>query len=116
MQGDSLASMSTLTPPRKRKRPDSFDVDEDATLIEEIEGAKIVRDPVYYKTSGDCKIRVDDTLFCVCSFSRLLYYVSDASSARSIVSYSNEIHPSFKPCFNFLRVALSLRASRTKIL
>ncbi|KAJ7334735.1 hypothetical protein DFH08DRAFT_706917, partial [Mycena albidolilacea] len=27
-----------------------------------------VRDPVYYKTSGDCKIRVDDALFCIHRF------------------------------------------------
>lgn len=64
MQRDSLA----LSRPRKRPRANSIDSDgAEVTLIEEPASVKIVRDPVYYNPSGDCKILVEDTLFCVCS-------------------------------------------------
>lgn len=61
-------SLSTLgSPPRKRLRS-SEEEEADITLIDvDATGiGEIVRDPLYYKTSGDCKIRVEDTLFNVC--------------------------------------------------
>ncbi|KAJ7902665.1 hypothetical protein B0H14DRAFT_2667109 [Mycena olivaceomarginata] len=65
MQRDSLA----LSRPRKRPRANSIDSDgAEVTLIEEPASVKIVRDPVYYNPSGDCKILVEDTLFCIHRF------------------------------------------------
>ncbi|KAJ7902668.1 hypothetical protein B0H14DRAFT_1142428 [Mycena olivaceomarginata] len=68
MEGDSPAQSALTSRPRKRPRTESFDADADATLIEEPASVKVVRDHVYYNPSGDCKIRVDDTLFCVHRF------------------------------------------------
>ncbi|KAJ6602484.1 hypothetical protein DFH09DRAFT_1270454 [Mycena vulgaris] len=55
------------SPPRKRPRSISVDTDLDFTLID-VDAPKVVRDPVYYKPSGDCKIRVEDTLFSIHRF------------------------------------------------
>ncbi|KAJ7640163.1 hypothetical protein B0H17DRAFT_1105921 [Mycena rosella] len=68
MKGTALPASS---PARRRTRPNSFDADPDVTLIDvdpATSVAKIIRDSVHYNTSGDCKIRVKDTLFCIHRF------------------------------------------------
>ncbi|KAJ7119487.1 hypothetical protein C8R44DRAFT_788178 [Mycena epipterygia] len=62
-------SGSPLNQARKRPRLDSSDADASTFVGADASGvAKIVRDSVYYKTSGDCKIRIGDTLFCIHRF------------------------------------------------
>ncbi|KAJ6482132.1 hypothetical protein C8R47DRAFT_584971 [Mycena vitilis] len=79
MQGISTStstSASTAPSPssplaRKRPRPNSFAADDvDITLIGEVtvDNAKVVRDSEYYKEGADCRIRVEDTLFCIHRF------------------------------------------------
>ncbi|KAJ7730866.1 hypothetical protein DFH07DRAFT_968986 [Mycena maculata] len=45
-----------------------MEADADVTLIDVDLGVQVVRDPEYYKPSGDCKIRVEDTLFNIHRF------------------------------------------------
>ncbi|KAJ7034711.1 hypothetical protein C8F04DRAFT_559659 [Mycena alexandri] len=53
--------------PGTRKRG-SFDADADVTSNKKAKSAQVVRDSVFYKPGGDCKIRVEDTVFCIHRF------------------------------------------------
>ncbi|KAJ7629387.1 hypothetical protein DFH06DRAFT_1480382 [Mycena polygramma] len=71
MQGisTSTSTAQSPSPARKRPRPSSFDAEEgDITLVEEVDNTKVVRDSEYYKEGGDCRIRVEDTLFSIHRF------------------------------------------------
>ncbi|KAJ7475196.1 hypothetical protein B0H11DRAFT_2034482 [Mycena galericulata] len=61
----------SVEPVRKRARTDSYTADADTTLLDEDAGGvpeKIIQDPQYYFIDGDCKIRVENTLFSIHRF------------------------------------------------
>jgi hypothetical protein len=104
MQGTPPSTSATA---RKRLRTNSFDAsDADNTLVDLDTGpgvVKVVRDSIYYNPSGDCKIRVDDTLFCVRSFKLTLHVFEKIFLLRFTAFCLSEARPSLKPCFSFLR-------------
>ncbi|KAJ7186752.1 hypothetical protein C8R46DRAFT_1342063 [Mycena filopes] len=60
---------TTSTSSKKRAKSDSQDVDLNGPNKRLASAsAQVVRDPVFYKPGGDCRIRVADTLFCIHRF------------------------------------------------
>ncbi|KAJ6589088.1 hypothetical protein B0H19DRAFT_1102860 [Mycena capillaripes] len=72
MQGICSDHVSAQPPARKRPRPSPFDLhDADFTLTEDLDAAALfgtICDSEYYKEGGDCRILVEDTLFCIHRF------------------------------------------------